>query len=153
MSDPASIALDLPPVLRRPADWPQRLADFLAERQSTAFTWERHNCAFFACDWLARLLGVDPAAAWRDEVGSALAAHRALVGGGGLEAMAVEACVRWRWPECPVAYARRGDLVLVETEAEGPALGIAEGATAVFVSAFGLARVPLRQCRRAWRVG
>jgi len=141
------------PPLRRPADWPQRLADFLAERQAVAFDWSRHNCAFFACDWLARLLGVDPAASLRDEVGSALTAHRALVAGGGLEAMTAAAAARWGWPECPVAKARRGDLVLVETSADGPALGIVEGAEAVFVAAFGLARLPLRQCRKAWRVG
>lgn len=136
---------------RRRSNWPALLAEFIAERSARPFDWSRNNCAFFACDWIARLTGVDPAASFRDAVDSALSAQRALVAAGGLERIADEACARWRWPASSVALARRGDVVAFDTE-HGPALGVCLGARAAFAGPQGVEFQPVAQCRRAWRI-
>lgn len=115
------------------------------------FDWARNNCCFFACDWISRLCGIDPAADFRDQVDSALSAARILAERGGVEGIVEETCARWNWPECAPTHARRGDVCLCETQ-DGPALGVCLGATVALVGSGGLVSMPLTQSRRSWRI-
>lgn len=134
--------------------WPTVLDAFVAERSGAGFDWVRNNCAFFASDWVARLTGIDPAAGYRDGVTSALSAARALAAlapAGGLAEALTAALARWDWPECPPAFARRGDLVSCES-GTGPALGLCLGARSAFVGPAGLVYIQTLNARRAWRI-
>lgn len=137
--------------MRRKSNWPALLSLFLAEKRAQPFDWTLNNCAFFACDWLAILTGVDPAANYRGEISSALSAGRVLAAAGGLERIAEEACARWDWPEVPVARARRGDAMLIDTT-HGPALGVCIGGRTAFAGSGGVVYHPALKCRRAWRI-
>ena len=139
--------------LRRKSNWPAALELFLAEKAGQRFDWETNNCGFFACDWIAMLVGVDPAAPFRDEIVSALTAARVLEREGGIEAIAAAAAQRWGWPEVPVKRARRGDIVSIDAEG-GPALSVCIGGDCV-VSArgkAGLLKFPVLSARRAWQI-
>ncbi len=146
------------------------------------FSWGSHDCCLWACDCVAAMTGVDPAAWFRgacDPTGSTLGyssragARRALgrfiaaenleAGrgfAGALEAVAVHLAARHGMTRlAAVALAGRGDLVFVEAiegEAEppGPALGIVDlsGTRALFAGEKGLASLPLARAEIAWRV-
>ena len=131
-------------------NWPGVLAAFIEERRDRPFDWATNNCCFFACDWIKVLTGRDIAADWRN-VDSALAAERALGGGGGVEVMMEAACSALGWPSCALASARRGDAVLADTD-NGPALGVCLGERSAFVGPHGLWFVKTLNCRRAWRI-
>jgi len=133
-------------------NWPARLALFVEEKRTMPFDWATNNCAFFACDWLAILTGVDTAHPWRPEVDSALTAARVLASLGGLEAIATKTFAAHGWPEVVVAKARRGDVVAHDGDG-GPALGVCLGAQSVFASPTGLDFRPTLTARRAWRIG
>ena len=138
--------------ITRRDNWPARLALFVEEKRAQPFDWAENNCAFFACDWVAILTGVDPARPWRPEVDSALTAARVLGSLGGIEAIATKTFAEHGWPEAPVAMARRGDLVAMDADG-GPALGVCLGAQSVFASPTGLDFRPTLTARRAWRIG
>jgi hypothetical protein len=136
--------------MSRPQDWPMRLHLFLVEKRAQPFDWRTNNCAFFACDWIAILTGKDPAAAYRPQVDSALSAARAMAGLT-VEQIAEKVCAESGWPEVSVKLARRGDVLLRDTDA-GPALGVCEGAHVSFASKDGIILQPVKICRRAWRI-
>jgi hypothetical protein len=138
--------------MRRCNNWPAKLALFVEEKRAQPFDWASNNCCFFACDWLAILMGVDPAADFRDEVTSALSAARALELRGGVDEIAIRACDRWRWPEVAPTLAQRGDIVEVHTE-HGPALGVCLGLRSAFAGAVGVEFRGTMSSLRAWRVG
>lgn len=139
-------------MMTRRSNWPAALALFIEEKREQPFDWAANNCAFFACDWLAILTGVDPAATFRGEVDSALSAQRVIAAAGGLERIAEDACARWGWPEAAVPLARRGDVVVFDTD-HGPALGVCLGAVSAFAGPTGVQFQPTAKCRRAWRIG
>lgn len=136
--------------MSRPADWPERLAAFLAARRDTPFTWERDNCGFVACDWVRELTGCDPAEGYRGESG-ALATMRRVRAGGGPETIFRAAALAHGWPAVPPGGAQRGDVLLHYTP-RGPALGICTGGQGAFMQKIGLGRVPLHACALAWRI-
>lgn len=135
----------------RPENWPERLHLFFAEKGPQPFDWRMNNCCFFACDWLAILTGDDPAAPYRARVCDALSAARAFSAEGGVEAIAERICAERGWPECPVALARRGDVVLVEGDG-GAALGVCAGELSAFAGPKGITWCATLSCRRAWRI-
>lgn len=138
--------------MRRCNNWPGKLALFIEEKRHQPFDWATNNCCFFACDWLAMLTGIDPAASFRGQVDNALSAQRIMARAGGVECVAEEASSRWRWAETTVKLARRGDVVVFDTE-NGPALGVCLGALAAFAGPNGVEFKPMAACRRAWRIG
>lgn len=139
------------PAPARCSDWPAALARFIAEKSASRFDWERNNCAFFACDWVALCTGVDLAATYRDRVDSALSAARVLAEVGGIEAILTTACARWGWPVIAVPFAGRGDLVAMDADG-GPALGVCLGALSAFAGPDGIDYRPTLNARAAWRI-
>lgn len=85
-------------------DWPERLADLLAERKRTPFAWGSHDCALFAADAVNAITGDDPAKNFRgyDDEREAL---RIIHGAGGMRGLV-------DLPEKPIGFAQRGDVVL-----------------------------------------
>lgn len=139
---------------RRHQDWPNRLERFIASRKDAAFEWGKNDCCLFACDAIAELTGMDPAApTFRGTYDTALGAARLLNDHGGVEKIAETVTTMHDFAELPTPMlAQRGDLVLVDTESEGPALGICVGAEAAITGPQSLTFIPVGRCRRAWRI-
>lgn len=137
--------------MKRANNWPAKLALFIEEKRRVPFDWASNNCAFFACDWLAIVHGVDPASELRGQITGALSAARIMDEAGGVEAIAAAACARWGWPEVPVGAAMRGDIVVTDNPG-GPSLGVCDGAQAVFAGTNGIEFRRMEDCRKAWRI-
>lgn len=138
--------------MKRCSNWPALLAQFIADRTARPFDWATgNNCAFFACDWIVTLTGVDLASDFRADVTSALAAQRVLAARGGIEQLADDACARWNWPSCEVKLARRGDVVSIASP-HGTAIGICLGLRSAFCGGDGLLFVETVMCLKAWRI-
>jgi hypothetical protein len=138
--------------MRRCNNWPAKLALFIEEKRAQPFDWAANNCCFFACDWLAILTGTDPAAKLRKKVKSAAGAAKLVKARGGVVALAAEVCGARGWLECTPRLARRGDLVMVQTE-HGPAMGVCNGAQSVFAGPSGIEQRETLLALKAWRVG
>lgn len=133
----------------RRADWEQRLAAYLAGCEGAAFIWGKMDCALFAAGAVLAMTDFDPAAAFRGRYRSVAGSVRALrVHGAGT----LEATIDSMFPERPIGFARRGDLVLHDG-----AVGVCVGDAAVFIGeeggAPGLVRIARSGWTRAWSVG
>jgi len=135
----------------RTNNWPAKLDLFIAEKRHQPFDWRTNNCAFFACDWIAILTEKDHAKGYRSKVTSELTAARRLKEAGGAEAIAEKVCEQNGWQEVTPAFARRGDVVSLDTET-GVALGVCAGGVAVFAGRLGVEFRPVTECRKAWRI-
>lgn len=129
----------------RRLDWPERLAQALAEAQSRTFS-EVDYCVLFAADCIEAMTGEDPAADYR---GLSLEDAQ--------EKFKAEDTTTYRrltqifGKAIPLAFARRGDLI-VRTKPEF-ALGICDGQHTAFLSSEGgLAFLPTLSLRWAFRV-
>ena len=132
--------------------WPEKLDLFIQEKRDQAFDWATNNCAFFAADWVTILVGLDLAAAFRDKITSPLAAYRAVEAAGEVDAIAAEQLEAAGFPEIPLIYARRGDVVTTDTR-HGPAMGVFLGHAGAFAGTEGVDFVKTADLRRAWRIG
>lgn len=141
-------------MLTRFPDWPDRLAGAVNGGLTRAFAWGRFDCCLFACDGVAAITGVDPAAELRGRYTTQLGAARVLkrFAGGGLAEAADKIAGQLGAPAIAPSRAQRGDVVLVETE-HGPALGIIAGGGAFFPAISGglASRDPIGAVK-AWRV-
>ncbi len=136
----------------RRSNWPAELAAFIEERRYRPFSFEKNNCAFFACDWIALVTGgTDPAKPYRARCTSAVTTLRVAKRAGGLVALAKKDFARRGWPVVPPVQARRGDVATTATQ-QGEALGVVIGAHVAHAGPDGLVFTPLAQCRRAWRI-
>lgn len=133
-------------------DWPARLHRFFAVHRAEPFAYGERDCCLFACNWILEATGLDLAADFRGQYDSHLSAARVLKAAGGVEAIAERQTTAHGFAEIPVALARRGDVMLTDTQFAGPALGICDGMHGVFPGIDGLSLVPISQCRRAWRI-
>ena len=131
--------------------WPEKLDFFIQEKRDQAFDWAENNCAFFAADWVTILVGLDLAAEYRDKINSPLAAYRAIKAAGEVDAIAAEQLAAAGFPEIPVMYAHRGDVVTTLTR-YGPAMGVHLGHCGAFCGTEGLEFIPATQLLRAWKI-
>lgn len=138
----------------RHENWPTLLAEFFAEHAAQPFAWGERDCCLFACNGIRAITGLDPAAkVFRGQYRDAAGAMRLVRKHGGVEAIAEKQCAEFGFAELATPkLAQRGDVVLVDTPAAGPALGLCDGSHGVFPGHDGLSRVPIAECRRAWRV-
>lgn len=125
----------------RPHDWQARLAAFIESRRDLPFAWGTNDCVAFAHAWAAEA-GVEVALpVWTSARDAALLLKEASI-----EERADELMER-----VPVPFARRGDLVLVETGGRD-SLAVCNGENAVGPGEHGLVFVPMAAARAAWRV-
>jgi hypothetical protein len=150
----ASKKKSAPATVRRLSNWPGLHARFLSERAALPFEWGKNDCCLFACDGILTTTGLDPAAKiYRGKYHDKLGAARLLRKQGGVERLAARVCKAHGFKGCPVAMARRADIVLFNMPGVGLTLGICDGARSAFVAEGGLVWYPTLQCRRAWRIG
>ena len=122
-------------------------------KRGEPFAWGRNDCATFACDIAEAVCGVDFAGPLRGRYKSRVGAARVLksFARGGLEAAAEKIAEEHGLAEIAPLMARRGDLVLVDTDL-GPALGVCVGESIASAGPDGVALMPLSAAQRAWRV-
>ncbi|TCP33279.1 hypothetical protein [Sphingomonas sp. BK235] len=136
-------------MLERLPEWEQLLHDYVADLEGAAFRWGELDCALFAAGAVLAQTGVDLAAAYRGHYSTARGSVRALrrFGDGTLEAT-IDAAL----PRIEPAFARRGDLVMVDGMA-----GVSIGPRALFVGdvdgAPGWVRLERSAWSIAWKVG
>ena len=138
--------------MERCPDWPERLKAAIESARDEPFAWGTNDCALFACNVILEITGVDFAEEFRGRYRSRRGAIRALnkIAGLGLEKLADHLADREGIAEVPVAFAQRGDVMLMDTPT-GPALGICIGGeVAAPQENAGLAFVPAATARRAW---
>ena len=110
--------------LARLPDWRSRLGAYLAGKRTSPFVYGEHDCARFAAGAVEAVTGSDPSAALGIRYTTPAGGRRALRARGYYDPVAV---VRARFAEIPVAFARAGDIAVLDTAA-GPALAVVGGA-------------------------
>ena len=113
------------------------------------FAWGSHDCVMGAADAILAMTGEDPAEAWRGTYATRVGAGRVLVEHGGLEQMVSKVLGS---PLLGPRLAARGDIVLVDSGEEGPALAVVLGASAVAPAPNGAAFIPMSGWCLGWRV-
>jgi hypothetical protein len=130
-------------------DWRSRLAAWIAAARVQPFAYGRHDCATFAAGAVAAVTGTDWVAALDLRYTTLAGGRRALARRGYADPIAF---VRATFPEIPVAFARIGDLAVLDTAA-GPALAVVGGAEVLAPRPdVGLAALPLLTATTAFRV-
>lgn len=135
--------------LTRLPDWEERFAALLAEARDRPHAYGGHDCLLFCAAVVEAITGTDWGSEhrgrYRTEAGSTRYLRR-------LGFDSAEAMIDSLLPERPVAFARRGDLVLA-----GGIPGACVGGTALFVGQeedrAGLVREPRAAWAKAWAVG
>lgn len=132
--------------MMRLEQWSTRLAEVIESARERPFDWRAHNCATFAADCVHAMTGQRLHEAFAARMTSARAARRAMRD---LESLtdAVLGVDR----RVPIAFARRGDVVLVPTP-DAAALAICLGTAAAAVGPAGLVFVPRAGALSAWSV-
>lgn len=138
---------------RRPRfeDWPERLAAIIEERRDAPFYYGAQDCGSFAADVAAALTGEDPAAWLRGRYDSEEALEAVLAERGGFEAAVAQTMADFGAPECPPAFAARGDWALVDAGNQ-QMVGVVLGDTVAVTGLDGLRFVPLRLAARTWAI-
>lgn len=138
------------PRWHRVQGWPERLAEFLAERTPRPFEWGEQDCVSLAADAAVVLTGRDPLATYRGQYADEAEAYR-IVGEDGLAAFVGRLMAEFGAPECPVSLAQRGDWALV-TVGNHFVTGIVTGSYVAAPGVRRLAHVPLRHAVAAWAI-
>jgi hypothetical protein len=133
--------------MMRRTDWPERMALALAAAEVMRFV-ESYSCVCFAADVVLAMTDVDPLPVRHESVVDAYKYMRSVEGFETIEA-AIEAKVG---PSVPLAFARRGDLILRRVDGQ-EAIGICCGQESAFISSQGgLAFWPTLSQSAAFRV-
>lgn len=120
------------------------LADYLA--QCAPFDWRHHNCAQFAAEWVRIVEGGRPASPGVSGAREAIRAAAAL-GGTLLDATTAQL----GRPPVSAAMARAGDVVMINRP-NLQALGLCAGRTAAYLTASGVAHIPIAEASVAWHL-
>ena len=129
-------------------DWPQRLDAAIRAAKGRPFSWGDHDCTLFAANVVRELTGEDPAAMYRGTYSNKEEADTAIVEAGSLETLVIAALGEPISPK----LAQRGDVVMIETEEDGEALGICLDHRAAFAAPVGVTLLKMSRCSKAWRV-
>jgi hypothetical protein len=144
--------------ITRKITWVADLHHYLAAQLGKPFAWGERDCALFVADAIQSMTGTDVAADFRGKYSTALGAAKitkqVTSTGSTVEDAANYVAEEFAMPKLSaVLLAQRGDMVLYDGD-EGPALGLVSlnGRETIFVTEQAMRRIPLRQCRAAWRV-
>lgn len=100
-------------MIRRITNWPIALATFMESRKNTRFAWGKHDCCMFAADAIRTITGVDLAATYRG-YDSKEACREIIELHGGMAGLMESITAAHGLKECQIAFAKRGDLVLID---------------------------------------
>lgn len=139
--------------LRRREDWPVRMAEAIAAAQGRKFAWESHDCCSAVCRVIEAMTGYDP----RSVLGGYKTRADAMMlvkDFGGVAEVAATLAARHGCNEIPVAFAQRGDPLLLPAEDDPMthALGLCIGREAIVAAQVGWRHFPLTAALRAWRL-
>ena len=141
--------------------WALLLHEWIESKRDVVFSYDSSvgtDCCTFVADAVKAMTGTDIAAAFRNQYTTQLGALKTIKtisDGTTVEDVAVFVTNQFEMKELStVKLAQRGDIVLFDGD-EGQAMGIVSlnGRDALFVSDKGLNTLPVKECRRAWRVG
>lgn len=141
----------VPPARRRHADWPERLAAIVEERRTAPFYWGGNDCAGFAADVTVTLTGEDPAAWIRGHYADEAMLEAILIERGGFEVAVAQTMADFGAPECPPAFAMRGDWALVEAGNQ-TYVGVVLDDRVAITGLDGLRFLPKRYVTRTWAI-
>jgi hypothetical protein len=136
------------PIRARADDWPERLAEFVEQRRNNGFAWGAQDCFTLAADAVVALTGDDPAKAVRGAYATEEQAE-AIIGTNGLEAWVAATMATFGAPECPPAFAQRGDMVFVAVGNQRMC-GVCLGDTVAVPGVDRLHFLPASRALRAW---
>jgi hypothetical protein len=138
--------------------WEADLHHYLAGQLDQQFQFGVRDCCLFVCNAILAMTGTDVAAGFRGSYSTAIGAARTIksITGTGptVEDAANYVTEKFGMPKlAAVLLAQRGDVVLYDSN-EGPILGLVglNGRDVLFVTEMAMRRIPLAQCRAAWRV-
>lgn len=123
----------------------EQLNTYLIAVRSKRFRPGSHDCGHFVAGWVEVATGVDHGAAWRDAYISMQEAAERLTGAGYEDHVDLVASIL---PETPPAFARVGDLAVVD----GRALGIVASDRVFVLRPDGLGHVSRLRALRAFSV-
>ncbi|WP_347268186.1 hypothetical protein [Paracoccus sp. (in: a-proteobacteria)] len=136
--------------LTRLPDWQVRLQAWLHEIDGRPIEPGRHDCCLFGAGAVEAQTGIDLAAPWRGRYTTMAGGQRLLRRAGHEDHAALIAA---HLPDVHPAFAREGDLALVETP-QGPAVGVHQGsAIYVLTEAGRLGFAPITPGLQMFRVG
>jgi hypothetical protein len=146
--------------MQRYADWPDRLTDFIAKRDTSPFKWGVSDCSLFAFDAINVMNGSDPAYWFRGKYTTQKQAFKLLkkFSGGKLPEAVERAMKEMSYPEINPNEANSGDLVLIDVENVHPdAFGLTAAImacpeVAIAQGKDGLVYVDNPDIERAWAI-
>jgi hypothetical protein len=142
--------------LTRHHDWEIRLDRYLIAAGKRSFEWGQFDCILFSLGGAEAMTGIDAASAIRGRYSTSLGAAkhmRRLYKAANLDHACAAFAAEWAGEEISPLMAQRGDIALADVPAASLGLVSLDGRTAVFLQESGIVKLPVRQCRRAWRVG
>ena len=104
--------------MRRYADWPDKLINFITKRDRTPLEWGKSDCSLFACDAINAMNGSDPGHWFRERYETKKQAFKLLkqFAGGGLTEAVEKIAKEMDYPEIQPEKANSGDMVLIDVE-------------------------------------
>lgn len=135
----------------RPEDWPDRLVAYLAACRAVPFAWGVHDCATFAAGWVQQLRGIDLLGDLRDAYANEAEYEALLAQRGSLGAILDVVALVHGLAECPPAFARRGDVALMEI-GNMQGLGLVDAVGCTLPGPDRLRVVPRSAIVRAWAI-
>jgi hypothetical protein len=142
--------------MTRYPDWAARLDAFLRENAKRKFRYGKWDCGLFSAGAIQAMTGTDPAADFRGSYVSAQEVKSVIwkfCHSHSVAVLASAVAARFDMPEVKPAYARRGDLVLIQRPRDF-SLGIVslDGRSVTVVGSKGLVCVPLGLGKRGWKI-
>lgn len=137
--------------------WEFRLAEFVKAASERPFQYGSFDCCSMPCEAASKITGVDPWAHSRGRYKTERGAARVIRRAGGFIQMVEK--IMSDYPEAPISFARRGDILLV-VDAEivesgsDAMLALCLGHDMGYVSRDrGFRLLPFNRASRAWRIG
>ena len=129
-------------------DWDARLRKYLASVAHRPFDGDTYHCGHFTAGAVEAETGRDLFAEWSGQQGIANGL-RALKQSGHADHIGLLATL---FDEVPVAFARPGDVAVLNASERVPDLGIVQGEAVYVLRADGLGSVPLLTAERVFRL-
>lgn len=136
--------------MKRHPLWEARLNALLAERSNAPYYYGSNDCLLFPAAAVKAVTGKDHGRGHRGKYKSAASASRYLRS---LGHESPEGYLDGLFPEKPIGFAQRGDLVLAEDGIPAVCMGDYALSVGAEDSREGLVRVPRTQWVKAWAIG
>lgn len=149
--------------MNRKEAWPELLDEVFQRHYTTEFEWGVFDCCIFVCECIHAMTGIDMYADFKGKYTTELEAHQLVSDYVGLEykssikfvsEIAEYFCSKYKLQVVEKSFAQRGDIALIDLEGMVTVGVVMLNGTHVAAPAYkkGLAFVPLKLCKKVWRV-